>query len=702
MSKLTVANWANQPDAVVFGHCNPTNLAPYEQVRLLFKEMNTAMEGNVNIYVVADNVERQMMLLELEYRKSTTPVMPVVFVYASLLQELQNPGISKWWEAACVTIVARIDQYYSAPFALSILELVKWAANPTSETRLRFLTVSAFEEPEESIQKALYYFCPKLTVSLVESPTQIQIDHAAPIRRLWADAESFDEAVELLRDQASRRMTSIVLCHPDEAWEMSMGLSSINSYFNEIHYSDRFLKEFLEFRDGLGETAPAVIFCLEPRQIPIEVKNLGAIIISRRRQAALWEYGLVVQKPEQTSQWEVEQAISYVLQTSSPKIGVTILAPETSKLRKLPRRRVDNDQAIPFLVNLFANFDGLDTGRMLLCFVTDFPIFDFNVSQLKLMKCVRESNDAARMFSLVPGNSQKLLLDLLPQFQYQFLPAWFLATGITLPGATVSAKKAMIRLAAIVYQGMDFINDQSIFWQQVPDSEKVERLQTLAYKISMQFRMPHELMKQGGLWAALAAWHSASVTMEGFKDVVNAKKLKDTIKDIANETGIMYIQTQLAEQIGDLVERLEDFVGISPKDKGNIPLFLDENDCEVIENVMVRTWMHRAVGIVKRVLADGETYLRASSLVSMDSTLRLSWQCLVPIGAVLGSRGTIDDAMILAAMSLVRSLRPRTGVQAGACVVLPAERMREWETNNDQDFAIQLRCPHPLVEEPEV
>lgn len=654
-------------------------------------------QGHVNIYVVADDVERRTMSAELEYRKSTTPVMPVVFDYASLLRELQNPGISKWWEAARVTIVARIDQYYSAPFALSILELVKWAANPTSETRLRFLTVSAFEEPEESIQRALYYFCPNLTVSLVESPTQVQIDHAAPIRRLWADAESFDEAVDLVVYQISKRMTSIVFCHPDEAHEISKGL-----YLNEIQYNSRFEKEFLEIRDGLGETAPAVLFCFEPRQILTEVKNLGAIIISRRRQAALWEYGQVVQKPEQTSQWEVEQAISYALQTSSPKIGVTILAPETSKLRKLPRRRVDNDQAIPFLVNLFANFDGLDTGRMLLCFVTDFPIFDFNVSQLKLMKCVCESNDDARMFSLVPGNAQKLLLDLLPQLQYQFLPAWFLATGITLPGATVSAKKAMIRLAAIVHRGVDFINDQSIVWKQVPDSEKVERLQTLAYKISMQFRMPHELMKQGGLWAALAAWHSASVTMQGFRDSVNATDLRDTIRDIANETGIMYVQTQLALQIGDLVGNLEDFVGISPRDKGNIPLFLDENDCEVIENVMVQTWMHCAVGIVKTTNAAGDTYLRASSMVSMDSTLIPNNYSLMPIGAVMGSRGTKDNAMILAAMSLVRGLRPRTGVQFGACVVLPAERMQEWEANNNQDFLKQLRCPHPLVEEPEV
>lgn len=659
-------------------------------------------QGHVNIYVVADDVERRTMSAELEYRKSTTPVMPVVFDYASLLRELQNPGISKWWEAARVTIVARIDQYYSAPFALSILELVKWAANPTSETRLRFLTVSAFEEPEESIQRALYYFCPKLTVSLAESPTQVQIDHAAPIRRLWADAESFDEAVDLVVYQISKRMTSIVFCHPDEAHEISEGLDSRQAYLNEIQYNSRFEKEFLEIRDGLGETAPAVLFCFEPRQILTEVKNLGAIIISRRRQAALWEYGQVVQKPEQTSQWEVEQAISYVLQTSSPKIGVTILAPETSKLRKLPRRRVDNDQAIPFLVNLFANFDGLDTGRMLLCFVTDFPIFDFNVSQLKLMKCVCESNDDARMFSLVPGNTQKLLLDLLPQFQYQFLPAWFLATGITLPGATVSAKKAMIRLAAIVHRGVDFINDQSIFWKQVPDSEKAERLQTLAYKISMQFRMPHELMKQGGLWAALAAWHSASVTMQGFRDSVNATDLRDTIRDIANETGIMYVQTQLALQIGDLVGNLEDVVGISPRDKGNIPLFLDENDCEVIENVMVQTWMHCAVGIVKTTNADGDTYLRASSMVSMDSTLIPNNYSLMPIGAVMGSCGTKDNAMILAAMSLVRGLRPRTGVQFGACVVLPAERMQEWEANNNQDFLKQLRCPHPLVEEPEV
>ncbi|QLI68287.1 uncharacterized protein G6M90_00g051100 [Metarhizium brunneum] len=75
--------------------------------------------------------------------------MPNICNYASLLQQLRNSRSYKSWEQASITIVAQIDQYYSVLFALSILELVKWAANPTSNARLRVLTLSAFEESDD-------------------------------------------------------------------------------------------------------------------------------------------------------------------------------------------------------------------------------------------------------------------------------------------------------------------------------------------------------------------------------------------------------------------------------------------------------------------------------------------------------------------------------------------------------------------------
>ncbi|KID98715.1 hypothetical protein MAJ_05371, partial [Metarhizium majus ARSEF 297] len=693
MSKLTVTDWANQPDAVVFGHCNPTDLAPYHQVQLLFEEMNTAAEGNVNIYVVADDVERRMMSAELGHRQSliADAVTPNICDYAALLRQLRNPSVSKLWEQACVTIVARIDQHYSAPFALSFLELAKWAANPTSETRLRVLTVSAFEQPEASIQRALKLFCPRLTVLLVESPNQVQIARAAPRQLLLTDPDSFTEqATRLIHSQAIRQRTSIVLCHPDEAYGIIQGVLDMRRLVNRLHCNGRCVDILLSLRtEPAGpHIDPAVIFCTETSQIPMEIYNLGAIVITRHRRAALWEYGRIVNKPEQISQWEVHQAMSYKWQTSMPTNEVTILAPETSGFRRLPRRRVDNDHAIPFLVDVMANFDDEIIKDVLLCFVTRFGVLKSNMTQLEHMKCVRE-------YSLVPGARRDLMLALLPKFEYQFLPAWFLATGITLPGATVSAKKAMVRLAAIVHRGVDFVDTKSIFWQEVTEIEKAEHLQTVAYKISGQFKMPHELMKQGGLWVALAAWHSASVSMRGFKDAASAQNVHDPIRDIANETGIIYIHTQLARQISDLVDELEDFVGISPQDKGNIPLFLDENDCEVIENVMVQTWMHRTV-VIDMVRADNNEDLpRATDMVSMDTTLSKSGFDLMPLGVMMGSRGTSTKVMILAALSLERYLLPETGVLFGASVVLPGERIREWEEEGSRDFLTAIRCSFP-------
>ncbi|KHO11652.1 hypothetical protein MAA_10596 [Metarhizium robertsii ARSEF 23] len=709
MSKLTLTDWANQPEAVVFGHCNPNNLAPYEQVQLLFEGMDMTAEGHVKLYVVADDTESQIMSAELKQRAALSPdfAIPNICDYALLLQQLRKTKVSKLWEQACVTIVAQIDQYCSAPFALAILELVKWAANPTSQTRLRFLTVSTFEEPEESVQRALEYFCPKLTVSLVQVPTRVAITRPAPKRLLWSDPDSVDEVVKLVKAQVDGQRTSIVLCHPDEIHAIITGLLRMRARVNNLVNSSRFLAHILAMRIEPVKPGsfPAVLFCTEKSQIPMEIHNLGAIIISRRRQAAIWECGRIVYKPEQTSQWEVNQAVSYVWQTSTPTTGITILAPEASKLAELlPRRRVDNDQSIPFLLDLLANFDGMSMDDMLACFVTDFPIVYSNLSQLKLMKCARECSDNLRMFSLVPGNAQELLLELLPQFEHQFLPAWFLATGITFPGATVSAKKAMIRLAAIVHEGVGFIDRGSIFWQEVPEIEKAEHLQTLGYKISGQFKMPHGLMRQGGLWVALAAWHSASVTLQGFKDVSKAETDADCVKDIANGSRIVLIQTQLAKRIADLVDKLEDFIGISPQDKGNQPLSLDENDCIVIQTVMVQTWMHRTIGIAKRPRADGAGHtILCTDMVSMDTPVASSGTDLMPFAAIMESPGTGDASMLVAALHLQRHLRTRTPVLFGSCVMLPIERIWEWQSNEGgKDFLLHIRCHHPPVGEPEV
>ncbi|KAG8405481.1 hypothetical protein J3458_022135 [Metarhizium acridum] len=661
-------------------------------------------QGNVTIYVVADDAESRVISAELTHRPALVPraTMPDICDYASLLRQLRNPRAYKLWEQASVTIVAQIDQHYSASFALSILELVKWAANPTSNTRLRLLTLSSFEEPEESIQRALEYFCPNLTISLVEPPAQIRTARAASTRLSWTDPESVDEAVKLVKEHAYRRKTSIVFCHPDEARDIVADLAGRGVKVNQLFNGDRFVGDSLRLRikPVNPDVPPTVFFCTETSQIPMEIHNLGAIVISRRREAHLWEYGRIVREPEQTSQWEVDRAVSYLWQTSTPTMGITVLAPETSRLRKLPRRRVDNDQAIAFLVDLFANFDGMNVDDMLSCFLTDYAIFQSNMSQLEAMKCARVCDDDVRLFSLEPGAGQELLLDLLPLFQYQFLPAWFLATGITLPGVSLSAKRAMTRLAVIVHEGVDFIDRKSALWQERSDADKVQHLRTLASKIVTRVQMPHELIAQGGLWLALAAWHCAS--MHGFRKGVNASHRNHLCADVATG-GIVSIQTRLAKRIGDLVHKLEGFVGIGPQDRGNRLLVLDENDCKQIQTVMVQTWMHRTVGITKGLDANGIECFRATDMVSMDTTLHLSGSHLMPIRAMMGSHGTGDEVMLLAALSLSRPLRPRAGIQFGAGVVLPAECIREWQNKGkDRDFLVDIRCHHPLCDKSEV
>lgn len=704
LQQLTIADWYKQPDGVVFGHCKPTNLAPYDQVQLFFEEIGMPRQSDIGIYVVVDDAERRIISAQLSRRPALVPkvIMPKICNYDSLLRQLRNPRSYKLWDQSSITIVAQIDQHYSASFALSILELVKWAANPTSNTRLRVLTLSAFDEPEESIQRALEYFCPKLTISLVESPAEIRIARAAPTRLPWTDPESVEEAVKLVKEQVDRRKTSIVLCHPVEAREIVAMLAEKGVKVNQLRNGDRFVDHLLRLRiDPVDpDVPPPVFFCTGTSRIPMEFHNLGAIVISRRRQADLWEYGRIVCQPEQTSQWEMDQAVSYLWQTSTPTMGITILAPEPSTLRKLPRRRVDNDQAIAFLVDVFANFDGMAMDDILACFLTDYAIFQSNMSQLELMKCARMCDDDVRLCSLEPGARQELLLDLLPVFRYQSFASWFLATGITLPGVTSAAKRAMIRLAAIVHMGVGFIDRKSTLCQETPDTNMALRLRILASKISMKVQMPNALIAQGGLWLALAAWHCAF--MHGFRDGVKTSHRINLCSN-GDGAGMVTIITWLAKRIADFVDELEGLVGIQPQDRGNRPLVLDENDCKQIQEAMLQAWMHRTVGITKRRDADGKECFRATDMVSMNTNISLSESHFIPIEGMMGSRGTGDEVILLAALSLKRPLRQRFGAKFVYGVVLPAECIREWQDKEKgRNFLVDIRCHHPPYEKPDV
>ncbi|KAG8418841.1 hypothetical protein J3459_011969 [Metarhizium acridum] len=55
MPKLALTDWAKLPDAVAFGHCESTDLAPYDQARYLFSVMEVARQDSVNVLVVFES-----------------------------------------------------------------------------------------------------------------------------------------------------------------------------------------------------------------------------------------------------------------------------------------------------------------------------------------------------------------------------------------------------------------------------------------------------------------------------------------------------------------------------------------------------------------------------------------------------------------------------------------------------------------------
>jgi hypothetical protein len=110
---------------------------------------------------------------------------------------------------------------------------------------------------------------------------------------------------------------------------------------------------------------------------------------------------------------------------------------------------------------------------LLQCFVTDFTRVQFNMME--------------------PGQRSDLLLSFLPEFTYQFLQPLFLATGLSSQNITTAAKKAMIRIAAIMHQGIDVIT------QDVLAASLMDYLNPFLHKVSVQFSMPQQPFMHGGI-----------------------------------------------------------------------------------------------------------------------------------------------------------------------------------------------------------
>lgn len=667
--------------------------------------MDMPQEDNVNIFVVADDAERQILEAELNDRPITDSeiIQPEIFDYSMLLGHLRGVGGRQWLQRSSITIVGEIDHHYSATFALSILEVVQWLKLSSNEAMFRFLTISALEQPEEPIQRVVEFFYPGLMISLVDCPNQVSTNFVRAEHLKWTDGEFVEVSAYLIQKQVDRRRTSMVFCHSEEARYIMARLKALNTPIRAVFADDRSVEVILQILRDPNDTKmlPVVFFLTKYTQLPMIIFRLGAILISHRRAAPLWEYGRIVNTIEPVSECEMARITSYLWQTSTPMEMVTILAPEKSSLRRLPRRRVDNDHGMTFLVDIFANFKDMGIHDVQYCFISDYAIMETNLMQLVRMECFGPHDGNGRLLHIATGIRSETLLGLLPILEYKFLPSWFLACGLVSPQATESAKRAMIRLAAIIHEGLGVIHEGGVFWSGVSSTEKMAALDVFANKIAEQFDMPSSIFRQGGLWVALAAWHTLSMKMRGFEAGMSLTGDADIMKDIAPPRGIIFLNSTRAERIQRTVVKLESFAGLESL---NERLVLTEVDCIAIQDVMIQTWMHQTICIFAdpkedQVPDDEEDeedkaieYKFVDLVVGTTSGMHPSIWSLIPIDGVMGSRGTTSNIMIVAALSFNVSLHPSFGTLFGGCVVLPEDRIRAWQDlGEDREFAKDIR-----------
>lgn len=701
-STTLFSDWLVQPARVAFGHAKLPNLEPLARLKSIadgIKGADFDQQSHLTVFVLPTEFERLMLLERIKTEAAELDIASVaVHSFASLLQTWHSSECA-FLQSKSLAIICECDGYYSAEFCLGMIETMyaERTQRLTRTTRYRILMMSFLQDPEQSLVEALRLICPPIhgiDRVVLQSPSALE-QAVKTVNKAELLAAVTREYAEILK----KKRAMLILCCQNTADDIyeKFGDTYARYYYNEMPH-------WMSLQSASRDTfcQATIIFLTGPIHVPFRPGNLHCIFIEGVRDAAVWERGRIVHKTMPLSDFEINDAKSYKMQSYFGDHMALYMLPEASGLkRQFPSRRVANDQSWGFVASIASRYDDLPFATLSMIFVRNRIVFETTLTHFATMGFIQDRpgdlvREGIRPYRLSAEAGDMTML--LGRTNHDFHVAWFLAIGMKMSDMSKNAKRAMLRIGSLAMSRFralhaELVADQLSYARTSPRDFTA----ALQKKAEGHFTMPSHLYLHGVVWLALAVLQVALRT----EPVIRSRA--DVCDLPWHDVPGVWISVEYIRHIFRTVRALDMDNVESAKEMAE-PLHLTEDDCRSIQGVLVRTLLHKTILMQSVELEKVEKGTRAlkktQSFESDDIVTGMTNLCpketevMMP-WAVMGTPGTLQDWVIFASFEVHREADGR--LYFSNSVVLPVDRVDAWRIPDGEPLvhavAHRQACP---------
>ncbi|KAF7563114.1 hypothetical protein G7046_g1008 [Stylonectria norvegica] len=672
-----LSDWAKAKSPASFGHLQADRAWSMSVVERAIKLVE-AYAGEKIMYAVSGRMQEDVILSTKLVAAGLNNVE--VLSHANLYTRVKAQEYPDCLRDGTI-VICEVDNQYSLQFAYSMACLM-YGAEKFGSGRVLIVSHDSVEEP---LNELLRLVAPSLRkfqhFRLHASQQDLSVSY-------W-DGEGIDDTV---------------LQHVDEALEMNQSILVFASTSSAGKVCDHIEKDGTEplppllhaqseadeiTRGCEGRLSRAVVIIDSfPRRtvnIPLAIHRLGLIIIDRQRVDVKFDdrSSHLVSDYRDLSQAEFDDAKSHAYLSDLPleKVAIWTNASPNASRHPGPPRRIENDQLMAFLFESLQVCPSVRSHELMVCFMTRFD---------RVPDCLRRllhggwayidyAAQDIRRIKTSPTERTKALIQLLPEFGYEFTPASFLAGFGT--GDSIGAKRAAIRMAAIQYHsGTPLFSD--FRFDEIPGMTEDQIIEYLPKIFRITCQVPPYVFMQGMLWIELAVWHTASLfpnPPDWFSFIIGGVM-----------KGYFLTQKVKVERIACLVRHLETTFGLSTTPS---PLVLEDSDCDRVQDELLKAWMHQSVALRITEVEDDLEFTFFDMVDERVGKLQQDSRDIFLPDQILPCPEHPAGPIWLLSLEFHRR---KDALFGNRLVVIPLAALQRWQRNHSERLELIVRTVHGI------
>ncbi|KAF5001322.1 hypothetical protein FDECE_11006 [Fusarium decemcellulare] len=604
-----------------------------------------------------------------------------------------------------VLVLCEMDIHYSLEFVLSILCLI---SNQKSSPVYVHTMVISHLPLEKNLARAIKLVgAPALRIQQISLLSRKEI----PVGYTNVDEGRFRDEVSKQIGKALQKGDNVLMfCHPGDRAHVTRSLAEQQILHTSHCVSQTDVDSLVDFcQPALGELRAGILFVEDGSTLPLEICHLGLVVISRRREAAMFDprTSHIVRTSVTRSKQEIRNAIMdmYLACQEQTKKAVVLGDELDSDECPMPPRRVENGQNLAFLFEVLQLFPDVKLSELLSCFVSDFRSIFALVPRLLMGGWIREEPDPAicRGYLVNQNNKTTTLISLLPIFGYNFEPAAFLASFAG--GSNPAITRAAIRMAAISHHGFAFLPSYDPVEFALSNHQPLKRvLDDFPNAFEDQKLLPESLLQHGILWIALATWQAGAIKYQNYSDLPETGEEIADVTQPSSVSRLLRVNLKLASQIADLVNQLERLFGIgaafAPR---SVHFELQPADCGRIQDELLKAWMYKTYMVrhkdkdnnllsVESVQTTDLVGGKVKGVTLSNTNAHLMIEALMngDIGVDV-NRGVVTCAL---ARDILKSGHDCWVIEPMA--IIPLSVIRRWEQSQGLGFSDKVKSTYPI------